>query len=259
MKALRCFMVLSALMAMSMAMMAQVDKGELRLDNTLMELHVVGESETVLVYNGFVVNYNTQRLIPNWVAYELTAEELAGDVPRARGFSMDLGFNGQQAMREDYSNSGWDKGHMAPSADMKWSQEAMNESFYLTNVCPQNHDLNGRDWHTLEKHVRKWALEYGRVWVVCGPYVYGNRYGTIGDRKVVVPDGFFKAVLRKNGDVYQSIAFVFENDSRLQPLNKAVVSVNDVEALVGYDLFTNLNDEIEEIVEAQFDWKEWSK
>ena len=94
-------MVFSALMAVSMAMMAQVDLGELRLNDKLMELPVIGESETVLVYNGFVVNYNTQRLIPNWVAYELTAEEVAGDVPRARGFSMDLGFNGQQAMRED--------------------------------------------------------------------------------------------------------------------------------------------------------------
>lgn len=78
-------------------------------------------------------------------------------------------------MREDYSSSGWDKGHMAPSADMKWSQTAMNESFYLTNICPQNHELNGRDWQTLEKYVRDWAVKYGKVWIVCGPYVKDNR------------------------------------------------------------------------------------
>ena len=172
---------------------------------------------------------------------------------------MDLDYKERQAMREDYSNTGWDKGHMAPSADMKWSQTAMNESFYLTNICPQNHDLNGKAWHSLEKYVRDWAVKFGSVWVVCGPYVYANSYGAIGARNVVVPDGFFKAVLRFDGKNYRSIAFVFENNSESQPVKSAVVSVNDVEALVGYDLFTNLNDRIEETVEAQASWDEWTK
>ena len=224
-----------------------------------MELPAIKGSDVVLVYNGFIVNYNTKWLIPNWVAYELTAEETAGEVPRAKGFSMDLDYKDRQAMREDYSNTGWDKGHMAPAGDMKWSQTAMAESFYLTNICPQNHDLNGKDWHTLEKYVRDWAVKYGSVWVVCGPYVYANTYGTIGDRKVVVPDGFFKAVLRKEGKNYKAIAFVFDNNSNRQPVKDAVVSVNDIEALVGYDLFTNLDDKIEEAVEAQAAWDEWKK
>ena len=233
--------------------------GEPSLDKKLMEMPAIRNTDVVLVYNGFVINYNTQRLIPNWVAYELTAEEVAGEAPRAKGFSMDLDYKDRQAMREDYSNTGWDKGHMAPSADMKWSQTAMNESFYLTNICPQNHDLNGKAWHSLERYVRDWAVKYGSVWVVCGPYVYANNYGTIGTRNVVVPDGFFKAVLRNDGKTFHSIAFVFENNDNKQPVNNAVVSVNDVEALIGYDLFTNLNDRIEETVEAQANWAEWTK
>lgn len=233
--------------------------GEPTLDKKLMEMPAIRNSDVVLVYNGFVVNYNTERLIPNWVAYELTAEEVAGDVPRAKGFSMDLDYKDRQAMREDYSNTGWDKGHMAPSADMKWSQTAMNESFYLTNICPQNHTLNGREWHTLEKNIRDWAVKFGNVWVVCGPYVHANKYGTIGERQVVVPDGFFKAVLRQGGKNWLSIGFVFENESHKQPIKDAVVSVNDVEALIGYDLFTNLNDRFEEKIEAQASWTEWTK
>jgi endonuclease G len=75
----------------------------------------------------------------------------------------------------------------------------------------------------------------------------------------VVPDGFFKAVLRQEGENYKSIAFVFENDSNPQPISKAVVSVNDVESLVGYDLFANLDDQIEEIIEAQSNWEDWAK
>lgn len=170
------------------------------LDTTLLELPASQDNDIILVYSGFVVNYNTDRLIPNWVAYELTAEEVGGEVPRARGFSMDPNYPGRQAMREDYSNSGWDKGHMAPSADMKWSQEAMTESFFLTNICPQDPTLNGRDWHALENRVRDWALRYDRLWVVCGPIIRDNQYGTIGERSVSVPDGFYKAVLRQDAD-----------------------------------------------------------
>lgn len=246
-----------AMVSLSLAAQGHRGLGEPSLNKSLMELPAIRKSDVVLVYNGFVVNYNTQRLIPNWVAYELTAEEVAGDVPRAKGFSMDLDYKDRQAMREDYSNSGWDKGHMAPSADMKWSQSAMSESFYLTNVCPQNHELNGKDWQTLEKCVRDWAVQYGKVWVVCGPYVKENLYGTIGERKVMVPDGFFKAVLRQDGRNYKSIAFVFENNGNRQPIRSSVTSVNEVEALLGYDLFTNLNDWIEDRVESQANWEEW--
>lgn len=228
------------------------------LNPTLLELPAIQPTDTILTYTGFIVSYNPEQLIPNWVAYELTAVELDGDVPRAKGFSMDLGYKGRQAMREDYSNTGWDKGHMAPSADMKWSQTAMTESFYLTNICPQNPDLNGRDWHTLENRVRDWARQYGRVWVVCGPLVQDKRYGTIGERQVTVPDGFFKAVLRQESDgTYRAIAFVFENSSARQPLKDAVITVDDLEVLAGYDLFPNLDDSIEEVVESTASWEAW--
>ena len=223
-----------------------------------MELPAIGKDDVILEYSGFVVNYNTEWLIPNWVAYELTAAEVDGDVPRATGFSMDLSYKDRQAMREDYSYSGWDKGHMAPSADMKWSKAAMTESFYLTNICPQNHELNGRDWHVLENRVRSWARQYGRVWVVCGPIVKEQRYGTIGEQGVVVPDKFFKAILRQNDDeTYQTIAFVFDNDSTRQPLRDAIITVDGLEAMTGYDLFANLEDNVEVFVESQSSWENW--
>lgn len=232
-------------------------KGEPKLEKGLMELPAIQGSDVILVYNGFIVNYNTERLIPNWVAYELTAEEVVGEVPRKRSFYMDLDYKGRQAMREDYSNTGWDKGHMAPAGDMKWSQAAMNDCFFLTNICPQNHELNGKDWHYLEQRIRGWATKYGSVWVVCGPIVRENLYGTIGERKVTIPDAFFKAVLRKEGRDWHSIGFVFQNNAERQSIREAVVSVNDIEALSGYDLFTNLSRWIEESVESQANWDDW--
>lgn len=224
----------------------------------LLELPALQKEDAILVYSGFVLNYNPDRLIPNWVAYELTAEEVGGEVPRARGFSMDPNYTGRQAMREDYSNSGWDKGHMAPSADMKWSQAAMTESFYLTNICPQDPTLNGRDWHVLENRVRDWALRYGRVWVVCGPILRDNQYGTIGERSVSVPDGFYKAVLRQDADeTWHAIAFIFDNNATRQPLKDAVLTVDSLEEQIGYDLFANLDDSVESDIELVTNWEDW--
>lgn len=250
-------LVLGLLLCLSSSAQRGRNKVVDQLDKTLLELPAIKNGDEILVYHGFVVNYNNSRLIPNWVAYALTAEEVEGQVSRSNNFGMDLSYDGRQAMREDYSNSGWDKGHMAPAADMKWSQDAMYESFYLINVCPQNHDLNGKDWQTLEKKCREWAIKYGIVYIVCGPVVYNNKFGTIGEQHVVVPDSFFKAVLAPDGKGYKSIAFVMENTSARQLLKNSVVSVNDVELLIGYNLFTNLNDKIEETVESMTDLSIW--
>lgn len=219
------------------------------------EIPAISSSDSIIVYQGFVVSYDSKHLIPKWVAYELTSEEVDGTVSRSGSFGMDLNYKGRQAMREDYSYSGWDKGHMAPAADMKWSQEAMWESFYLTNVCPQNHELNGGDWLALEKKAREVAKRYGKVYVICGPIIGENKYGTIGGNKVAVPDKFFKAFLVEKEGKYHSIAFIMENEGTHRKLSTCTLSVNQLEDIVGIDLFTGLSDIIEESVEEEADLK----
>ena len=154
-------------------------------------------NSTLIEHMGYTLSYNSKLRIPNWVAYELLDSELYGDLDRNEKFTADPAIRGRQAYDEDYRGSGWDRGHMAPSGDMKWSSQAMDECFYLSNVCPQNHNLNAGSWNDLEKQVRYEARYYGRVWVVCGPVVGRGRYGTVGENKVQVPDGFFKALLAK--------------------------------------------------------------
>ena len=217
-----------------------------------LEVPAVSKGEIILTYLGFTVSYDTLRLIPKWVCYELTDSEVDGQTPRARSFSMDLDFKGPQAMREDYSHSGWDKGHMAPAADMKWSPQAMKESFYLTNVCPQDHSLNAGDWLELEKQVRIWAQQYSKLWVVCGPIIGEGRWGSIGERGVTVPDGFFKACLFYDNGSYRSLAFVFPNSQQQShPLSYYLLSVNSLEAQTGIDFFPALPPSIEEMVESR--------
>ena len=222
------------------------------------EMPYVEPDENIIYHAGYTTSYDTTTLIPKWVAYELTAEEVQGEFPRSGSFGMDPDFTGRQAMREDYSYSGWDKGNMAPAADMKWSEKSMYESFYLTNICPQNHTLNERDWQTLEKRVRSWAVEYGSIYVVCGPIVGSNKFGKIGENGVVVPDAFFKAVMVPEGKSYKTIAFIMMNESEHHTLKEYALSVNKLEEITGIDFFPALGDREEEAIEDQLDLRSWN-
>ncbi len=214
----------------------------------------------VVRHGAYVTSYNPQTLIPDWVAYEITADEAS--VRRERSdtqFRMDPDLKGcTQAMREDYSGSGWTKGHMMPAADAAFDTTSMEETYYFTNVCPQNETLNAGDWQYLEKKVRSWAQRYGSVWVVTGPIVGENRYGKIGERDVTVPDSFYKALLVRRPDgSYSAAAFVMDNDDERYYLKDCVMTVNDLETLTGIDFFPGLDDRIEEKVEGTLRKSDW--
>ncbi len=228
--------------------------------DSLMEIPTLTEDGRIVEHGAFVSSYNPDTKIPNWVAYELTAEETGGNRSREGiEFRMDPDLKGvRQAMREDYAGSGWTKGHLMPAADAAFSNSTMTETFYFTNICPQNETLNAGDWQYLEKKVRQWANRYGSVWVVTGPIVGENRYGTIGDRDVVVPDAFYKALLvRKQNGSYSAIAFVMDNDDDRYYLKDCYLNINDLESLTGLDFFPALDDKIEEKVESTVRLSDW--
>ena len=227
-------------------------------DNRVMAYPATDSTEHILEYEGFTSSYNHTTLIPNWVAYELTKEETYGDYKASSNFSRDPSLVGRQASREDYSCSGWDKGHMVPKADLKWSQKAWWQSHYFTNVCPQDHTLNGGDWNKLEQQVRRWARQYDSLFVVCGPIFTNEEHGTIGKARVHIPDAFFKAVLVHLPDgSYSAVAFVMENDDKRHGIADAAMSVDEIEKIINRDLFPALSDDIEEYVESFVDYKIW--
>lgn len=228
---------------------------------SLMEVPDLTESYSPIVpHKAYVSSYNEETLIPDWVAYELTADETGGTESRGGiEFRMDPTLRGvTQAMREDYSGSGWTKGHLMPAADAAYSTTTMGETFYFTNICPQDETLNAGDWAYLEKRVRQWANRYGHIWVVTGPIVGENRYGTIGEREVVVPDSFFKALLiqKKNGS-YSAIAFVMDNDDERYYLKDCYLTIDELETLTGFNFFPQLDDTIEEKVESKVRLSDW--
>lgn len=216
--------------------------------------NVSKNQKDLIRYEGYTVSFNEKYLIPNWVSYELTSTETNGPYSRkGLNFSQDPSAKVKQAENDDYRNSGWSRGHMAPAGDFKWSSRAMVETFYFTNCCPQNQSLNAGQWNTLEQKVRDWARRYGSLTVYTGPIVLDNAYGTIGYNKVVVPDAFFKAILAGE----QSIAFVMYNHNNNENMQKCAMSVDDLEALTGIDFFAEQVDDFEKQVEATYNLRNW--
>ena len=223
-----------------------------------MELPHIEEGDNVIEYTGFTLCYDEKYHLPRWVAYELTAEETSGPYSRTGiPYQQDPSTILLQADRHDYDAPEWSRGHMAPAGDFKWDNQAMKETFFMTNICPQNADLNNGDWKKLEEKVREVALKFGNVYVVMGPVIGKNVYGTIGFHQVVVPDAFYKALLVFDGEQYISIAFLMMNTPEPRHLKDCALSVNDLEKITGIDFFVDLDDSFEEAIEDTKDLKAW--
>ena len=215
-------------------------------------------AEQIIVHTGYTVSYNPLLMVPNWVAYELTDAETSGEGKRSDHFLPDPLVEGDAVVSADYKSSGYDRGHMAPAGDMKWSEQAMKESFYMTNMCPQLHNVNAGDWKELEDLARSWAKQYGNIYITCGPIVEEN-HQTIGTtRKIAVPAAFYKVFLRPTEDGWGSIGFVLPNRAGSRPLLTYIASVDEIEALTGIDFFYSLPDDVEETIEAQCEPASWA-
>lgn len=205
----------------------------------------------VIHRTGYTLAYDAKTRTPQWVAWELTKKETQGTVERSNDFQPDPDVKGAKVVTKDYSHSGYDRGHMAPAADMKWSKKAMMESFYMSNICPQDHNLNTSDWSELENKSRQWARRYGKVYIVCGPIYNGKRNEYIGDHRVKVPDAFFKVALINEKKKQCAMGFYFENEAGERKLQEYLVPVDRLEQLTGMDFFSALPDNLEDRLEAE--------
>ncbi len=216
--------------------------------------------EVRLNHRGFTISYNMAENIPHWVAWELNAEKLVERESRSDKFLPDPGISPELAVTtNDYKHSGWDRGHMCPAGDNRWHWRAMAESFYMTNICPQNHNLNRGDWKELEEACRRWA-QAEPVYIVCGPILYRDaKYGYIGKEHMVrVPDAFFKVVLTglQSGHP-RAIGFVYKNEAGNNTRDKYVNTIDQVERITHLNFFSALPDDIEAAIERECDLSLW--
>lgn len=213
--------------------------------------------EQIIHHTGYTVSYNKDLKLPNWVSYELTRKETKGKEKRNDRFIADPLVIGSIATNADYTRSGYDKGHMAPAADMKWSSQAMKESFYFSNMCPQHPQLNRRGWKNLEEKIRDWAIADSAIVIICGPIV-NKQPKTIGKNKVAVPQQFFKVILSPYVKPMRAIGFLFNNKQAVEPLSTYAVTIDSIERLTNMDFFASLPDDIENKIEAEANYFQWS-
>ncbi len=223
-------------------------------DLTYEEIMVPGKltdrPEQILKRTGYMVSYNKDMRLPNWVAWHLTAAHTKGTSKRnGKKFEEDTEVPSPRATHQDYVRSGYDRGHMCPAGDNKWSDRAMEESFLMTNICPQDPNLNRGDWNEMENACRAWAEKYDDLVIVAGPIFYKGSHKKIGKNKVVVPEAFFKVVFTMNNGNPKAVGFIYKNNKGNRPKDSYVNSIDQVERITGIDFFPALPDDIENKVE----------
>lgn len=220
---------------------------------------IKNRSERIMSRMNYTTSYNKKWKMPNWVAWKIDKSELKNNESRTNEFLPDPDLKESEAVTtNDYRGSGYDRGHMCPAGDNRYHWKAMQESFYMTNMCPQDHKLNSGDWNDLEEMCRFWAEKEDGLYVVCGPIVTSKSPKTIGRKqKVVIPDAFFKVILSTSGKQPRAVGFVFQNTNTRQHLGKYAMSVDEVEAMTGIDFFPALPNDVEAVVEKQINLRSW--
>lgn len=209
-------------------------------------------------YTGFTVNFNASNHTPNYVGWEILSREVNGDIPRDNRFWHDPDIVGCPDI-PDYKRSGYDRGHLYPAADAKWSRRSMSDCFTFANMVPQTHSLNSGAWKTLEDKERLWAARDGRLIIIAGPIYTSKDSRRIGGIGVRVPSGFFKILLAPDVDIPRAIAFVYPNDYAPGNMQNYSMSVDEAEILTGFDFFSALPDDIESAIESTASFKEWDR
>ena len=217
-------------------------------------------TEQVIQHEGYTVSYNADYRIANWVAYVLTDKEARSDkAERQNKFVVDPLVKGASATNEDYTRTGYDRGHLAPAGDMKWSEKAMRESFYLSNITPQKPGLNRGIWKELEEQIRLWARENGAVLIATGPVIPDEELNRLGKNRVGVPRQFYKVLCMVVNNQLEGVGFLFENrDYGTTPLRQMMVPIDRVEQVTGIDFFPALPDDEERQMEATVHTDLWS-
>lgn len=215
-------------------------------------------SDYYIKHYAYSLVYNEKYEQAEWVAYQLIESELTPNFKRTNRFLKDTMVKTGTADNSDYKGTGYDKGHLAPAADMAWNEQAMQESFYFSNISPQLPSFNRGIWKQLEGKVREWVKIYNRLYITTGPICKGSEL-EIGRNGVCVPTYFYKTILIYNDSIKQSIGFIFPHEKCEGELFEYAVSVDSIESITGLNLYYRLPSSNESYIEGQYNFRFWNK
>ena len=208
----------------------------------------------------YSISYNKYTRQPNWVMWKLTKDHV---IKRKYGvwneYREDLELPSNiRATLDDYASSGYDRGHMCPGGDCNWDDKGRDETFLLSNMCPQNPNLNRGDWKEIEIACRKWAKQYDNIYIVCGPIFFKSQeHEKIGLHLIPVPEAFFKVILCVEYCNFKGIGFICRNTDGNRKKDFYVNSIRQIERVTGYHFFPNLEDSIKSVVYDMDNINEW--
>lgn len=223
------------------------------IEPTIGSLEPVSSGE-IVKHTYYTLSYSEENEQAFWVFYELTPQLINGTQSRTDDFRADPMVSTGSASLADYSGSGYDRGHLCPAADMTLNKTSMSETFYLSNMSPQLAGFNRGIWSSLEEQVRKWALDYSKLYVVTGP-IFKDNIASIGTNKVTVPGYFYKVLYDGKN---RMIGFILPNASSSKSLVQFAVKVDEIEQKTGIDFFSGLNDKLENQLESSITTDNWS-
>ncbi|MFT5981718.1 MAG: endonuclease G [Ulvibacter sp.] len=206
----------------------------------------------------YSLSYSETHEQAEWVAYELKKEHLKKNNFERPYFVEDRSVKTKSANYKNYKNSGYDRGHLCPAGDRKFSYNAYHETFLTSNISPQNHDFNAGVWNSLEQKIRFWAEKFDGVYVITGG-VLKNGLKRIGEEEVAVPQEFYKIVIDVSEGGYKAIAFLIPNRPTDKSFYEYAVAIDEIEHKTGINFFSNLSRNIEKELESSNTMKPWRK
>jgi endonuclease G len=224
-----------------------------RYDNSFWPTSTTGE---IVEHGTFALSYAEDHEQAEWVAYSLLPSHLSNNEFERPFFVEDRKVPTKSADWRNYKRSGYDRGHLCPSGDRRFSFDAYHETFLTSNISPQDHDFNSGIWNRLEQKVRRWSKAFNGVYVVTGGTLR-QRDTAIGYERVTVPKAFYKIILTENEGSYTAIAFLIPNQASSDSYFNFAVPIDSVEALTGIDFFPNLSEALEEKLEREVPLHFW--
>lgn len=228
--------------------------------------------EFALVQEDYVTWYDGDLYAPLWVAYGLRGDALTLGpgvyARRIEAFRPDPRLPQAEAVtHQEYTNSGFSRGHMAPNADFIFGLGAMLNTYVMTNMCPQYQGFNGGIWSQLEGRARHWARERGVVYVTTGAIFDADgdgrrdpdaacwRTGRLG--RIAVPTHFYKLILAQGPGGWEALAVILPHWqerpatlSAAQAFADGLRRVDQVEQITGVNFFPGMPDDQERKLEA---------
>ena len=220
-------------------------------------LGIPGKCDTLIDRPGYALGYIEYHEQAAFVIYKLTAREaLTKEAQRTNRFRRDPEIPTGSATTADYRRSGYDRGHLAPAADMAFSVQTMADSFFMSNMSPQKPAFNRGIWKRLEEQVRQIAIREKAIYVVTGPILPKKKTVTIGANQVTVPTHYYKVIFDLTPP-RKMIGFILPNEGSDRPLEDFAVTVDVVEKATGLDFFSALPKAVQERLESTITVSAW--